>query len=209
MHRVIAVVQRGPMEAPVVNVPPYELEILKAIYGEDAIQPHDEAWDDTPARDPESEYERLANRYGVDLESKRPWVEIVYGRLTSGHLAGAIRAASHGSPSPEGADPRPGLRIQPSPQSGIVEDPDFDGNKWITRGEIIKALTAMEIPHNPNARKPELVDLYRQACKDALDALEVNYEEEAGLKELLDLVRAAGADAEEEGADDPEMNEAG
>jgi len=44
--------------------------------------------------DPAAEYDRLLRRYGYDKETKRPWVEVVFGRLTEGRLEQTMKTGA-------------------------------------------------------------------------------------------------------------------
>ena len=78
-------------------VPPHELALLKEMHGSRAIEQG--LFGKTRELDPEEEYARLQRRYGMDKETKRPWVEVVFGRLHEGRLENTmIKGAEHYSP---------------------------------------------------------------------------------------------------------------
>lgn len=62
----------------------WELPILQEIYGEGAIEVGEEVKRDIPEVDFTSEWARLERVYGVEEESKIPYVAVVYGRSRQG-----------------------------------------------------------------------------------------------------------------------------
>ena len=64
--------------------PPHEMYLLK-------LQPHKEVsflkvTEETAKLDPNTEYNRLARKYGIDGETNRRWVEVAFGQAHEGRL---------------------------------------------------------------------------------------------------------------------------
>lgn len=65
----------------------WELPILQEIYGDGAIEVGEEVQREVPDVDFTSERARLERVYGVEGESKTPYVDVVYGRGPAGAKA--------------------------------------------------------------------------------------------------------------------------
>ena len=81
------------------TVPPHEFALLSEMYGNKAkiIK----TTENVREVDPQEEYARLGRRYGINKESKRPWVEEVFGRFSEGRLEATMKkGAKHYLPEP-------------------------------------------------------------------------------------------------------------
>ena len=80
------------------NVPPHELALLSTIYGGENVtdvKPNGFKRD----LDAQEEYTRLKRMYGVDQETKRPWVDITFGRFEEGRFEKTMKdGTKHYSP---------------------------------------------------------------------------------------------------------------
>lgn len=99
--------------------------------------------DEDPANDPETEYSRLVDKYGMDKEVPLPVVTRVYGELISGAFAAALKAAAAAE------TPR-----APKPSKPVAE---------MTINELREELKAQGIDYDRQATKAELQDLLETA----------------------------------------------
>lgn len=79
MRLVTVLIRRSPMMSVPKVVGEHEVPVLKAVHGDGAIQVEGDAGE-YEVEDAASEYERLALVYGVHVDRKQSYVEIVYGR---------------------------------------------------------------------------------------------------------------------------------
>jgi len=93
--------------------------------------------DEDPSADPDAEYGRLVDKYGMDKDINMPVVTVVYGRVESGGFAAAIKAAAKSS------------------GEKAVEDMSIN--------ELRTKLRAEGIDFAPTAKKAELADLLATA----------------------------------------------
>lgn len=107
--------------------------------------------DDNPAREPETEYGRLAEKYGADKEVNEPVVTRVYGMYSSGHFATVLRQYNRG--------------IDPFK----VEEP-VEGDKSpsdMTTAELREELTARQIEFKPKDSREQLEEKLVEAMAAA------------------------------------------
>ena len=146
---------RGPMEAIVKQVPPWEVPILEAMYGaEQVIATEPENAPDVPEVEPISEYERLERFYGNHPDSGMPWVHLVYGRFEEGRFEKAL-AAANGPGQVAAAGAAAG---EPGPA------PDLEG---MTKAQLLDFLAGHGVSVPPQTKKAELLDLARQVAAAA------------------------------------------
>jgi len=74
---VIVEIEKDVMTKFVKGICIHEIPILQMIHGDAAVQPQD--YGDQFEMDTQEEFDRLANKYGEDTESKMSFVERVYG----------------------------------------------------------------------------------------------------------------------------------
>lgn len=61
--------------------------------------------DEDPLQDPEAEYSRLVDKYGMDKDMPLPVVSRVYGELNSGAFAAALKDTAKANAKPSGKSP--------------------------------------------------------------------------------------------------------
>lgn len=98
--------------------------------------------DESPLDDPESEYGRLVDKYGMDKEIPLPVVTRVYGEFMSGAFAAALKQAQEAAPESRGLE-------KPIAEMSINE----------LRGELGR----LGIDYDKTATKVELLDLLETA----------------------------------------------
>jgi len=77
------------------QVPPHELALLSCKWGEGPVTVN-KVGSKVVEYDPREEYARLARVHGIDKETKRPWVEVAFGRFEEGRLENTmIKGAEH------------------------------------------------------------------------------------------------------------------
>lgn len=101
--------------------------------------------DEDPTEDPDTEYNRLAEKYGMDKEVSMPVVSVVYGQLSSGAFQDALRAARERAEEDAREATANGV---PRPKS--VEE--------MTINELRTALRKVGIDFDPKATKVQLAD---------------------------------------------------
>lgn len=100
--------------------------------------------EDDPANDPAAEYERMAQKYGMDKEFPMPCVERVYGQFSSG--AFAARLKDHG------ADRLPKPAALKAADEGLDKAPD-----QMSVGELRQALSERKVPWKVTEGKAALI----------------------------------------------------
>lgn len=98
MRLAIVSVRRDETHTQHLNVPPWEIEIMKAVHGSAAITVLGETFADRELSTPEEEYDRLVRRYGIDADTETPYVSQVYGLYAAGirALGQEMRATQEG-----------------------------------------------------------------------------------------------------------------
>lgn len=90
-------VERNPMEAIGMEVLETDVLILEAMYGEGSVERLDPSKHGNGGStwvSPESEFERLTNKYGVPPDSEVTWATQVYGNVRSGMIENVIIEAA-------------------------------------------------------------------------------------------------------------------
>lgn len=101
------VVDRGPMEKVPTQIMAHEGPILEAVHGGmDSLKvvgkPRLVEVEDI---DPETEYNRLKDKYGIDPETKQHYVRLAYGALSEGRFERALTAGPPKKTKPPKPDP--------------------------------------------------------------------------------------------------------
>lgn len=81
--------------------PPWEIPVLTALHGRDSVTVLGTIEDGRDFPDPEDEYQRLAQRYGVDSEDRDLIVGRVYGSIDGLGVSNLARAIEEGMPDDE------------------------------------------------------------------------------------------------------------
>jgi hypothetical protein len=85
MRRVIVLVKLNELHSVRREVPPWEVDILRRIHGDNDVKLEGETRCNLRVPDPGSEWDRLSLRFGSDRETKVPHVQTVFG--SPDHLA--------------------------------------------------------------------------------------------------------------------------
>lgn len=159
MRKTQTLVTRGPMEAIGVAVWPWEVEILRAMYGDSETVEQGPTGPELPIPDAANEFDRIARRYGMHDDAKVPWVQVVYGPFGRGEFARAVQAAAAGTE--EGGEDLPPAR--PAPKL------DVDGNRYLRVDEIKAALEQLGVEVPDGKRRAELLEMLDEALTTALE----------------------------------------
>lgn len=197
-------VQRGPLETIPKTIPVHEAELLRQLYGEAAVAPVGEPFQDGRVIDDVAlEYERLGKAYGRDRDVNMPVVQAVYGRLAEGRFSrilaecGAIEsdaaaglppmvAAAMASQKEAGAAPAPA-----APAAVELPDIDPDGNGYIKVEELRGVLKAIGVEPPAGIKRDELMTFTADAVRAQLAARGEEVGPDLSLVELVDALREA------------------
>lgn len=155
----------------------HEIPILQEVHGADRVRIVDFPLtaDGKPAGravNPESEYQRVRNRFGAD-ESGRYYVDIVYGPYQAGGFKDALRKRYT----------RADITVPTLRQDDIEEE---------VVGQVV-ALDAMD-DSGDDSSSPEEAAALRTAIRDKLNAWGVKYNPDAQLTMLEDLLEEAAVE---------------
>ena len=116
-----------------------------------------------PVLDPAREYNRVAEKYGMDREFPIPCIERIYGQLGSGAFTAKVNEFHAESVRLDKEEGRAGKVL--SPGKAMEKSPDL-----MSVADLRDRLTHFNVRFDPQLTKAELVELYKQTAGAARKA---------------------------------------